>query len=322
MKTKKIFIFFLLVPLLLLGQWEDILSQISPNPSLPYQVEKIGGGLTNQNWVLSQGNNRYFVRIGTPSAVLLGAGIEQEHKNMTLVESQGMSPRVFLFDREKNILVTEFIESESPSIDLRNPQTLEKTLSKIRQLHQSDIVFPRQCNPFQVVREYLRILEEHNAHLPSAFEKEVLPAIAALENLLPQSISLSPCHLDLHHLNLLEKGNTIWLIDWEYAGMSDPLYDLAALCSIEYFSEEESEHLLELYLQHPPTQVEKDRLYCLNTLANAIFTLWCHVQAQLSDIPDVSFEELSLTWEKPSLEKVRNPRFKKLVTPLAKCYAL
>ena len=36
------------------------------------------------------------------------------------------------------------------------------------------------------------------------------------------------CHNDSYYLNVLDDGETLWVIDWEYAGMGDPMYDLAA----------------------------------------------------------------------------------------------
>jgi thiamine kinase len=72
-------------------------------------------------------------------------------------------------------------------------------------------------------------------------------AAAAFETLAFCGQRLVPCHNDLHHLNLLDDGSRLWIVDWEYGGVGDPLYDLASFASQHEFTAAERAALLDAY---------------------------------------------------------------------------
>ncbi|MCY0672179.1 phosphotransferase, partial [Klebsiella pneumoniae] len=63
---------------------------------------------------------------------------------------------------------------------------------------------------------------------------------------------LSACHNDLLPANLLDDGRDIRIIDWEYASMGDPYFDLAALCANARLDEDAANGMLTAYLGRDP----------------------------------------------------------------------
>ena len=88
-------------------------------------------------------------------------------------------------------------------------------------------------------------------------------------------------HIDLVKDNFLIKDDgTIRLIDWEYAGMADPIIDIAMFAIYSYYDHEKIMNLFEIYLKRKPTDEELLRLYCYISLSGFLWTLWtCYKQA-------------------------------------------
>src|SRR5690606_21605043 len=67
---------------------------------------------------------------------------------------------------------------------------------------------------------------------------------------LRQGASRCLCHNDVHGLNIVDSGS-LRLIDWEYAGIGEPMFDLASICVYHHFTRPERERLLEAYSTTP-----------------------------------------------------------------------
>ena len=69
----------------------------------------------------------------------------------------------------------------------------------------------------------------------------------------------------------------LWLLDWEYAGIGDPLFDLASVCCYHEYDERLREQLLQAY-RGSVVQSELQRLEQMCWLFNYIKTLWMQVR--------------------------------------------
>jgi len=99
--------------------------------------------------------------------------------------------------------------------------------------------------PFQVNRTYISRLRSDGSAHQSALP-EMLNRCAMLEAAVGQ-IDLVICHNDLLAANILDDGERLWLIDWEYGGYNSPLFDLAGLASNNALSEAQEHAMLEQY---------------------------------------------------------------------------
>lgn len=239
------------------------------------KIEPFGKGCTNQNYKLEVGDASYFVRLRSPVKEALEVSFAGEVELIQLATSLDLSPPIILADAEQGIIIFSFIEAKS--VDLRNKEKLKEALQLIKKLHGSTATLSYQATPEDIISQYLGILQKLNI--------ELTPYQQQLVDNRPRPVldKLVPCHLDLKGDNLLDDGKRLWLVDWEYGGMSDPLLDIAQLTPSEGFSQEES--LMALSYYDPNASVEmKQKLEQLRILSNIRIALWCLIMSHTSTL--------------------------------------
>ncbi|MFI4997125.1 MAG: choline/ethanolamine kinase family protein, partial [Hyphomicrobiales bacterium] len=197
----------------------------------PVTAEPLGGGLTNANFVVRRGGARFVVRIGEDIL---------EHQVMRFNEraaslaayAAGLSPKVV--HHEKGALVVSFIEGRTltPEI-MREEGMLPRVVELVRACHTRMIEHLRgpvlMFWPFHVLRDYAATLREGKSRWSSELPR--LSGIALRLEGLIGPVDLAFCHNDLLAGNLIDDGDRLWLIDWDYAGFNSPLFDHANFAS-------------------------------------------------------------------------------------------
>lgn len=220
----------------------------------PGEPEILGGGITNFNVKMPDGDRTYVVRIGDDIPV---HGILRWHELAVCraAHEAGITPGVHY--HEPGALVLDFIEAKTfGEEDVRDPKTLPRIIDLVRRCHQD--VQPHLRGPvltfwvFHVVRDYAATLREGG----SAHVKRLPDLLAMAERLEaavgPVEIVLG--HNDLLAANILDDGKKLWLIDWEYAGFNTPLFDLGGLATNNGLSEPQERQILEQYFEEPADQ--------------------------------------------------------------------
>ena len=92
----------------------------------------------------------------------------------------------------------------------------------------------------------------------------------------------TPCHNDVHHLNVIDDGGSLTLIDWEYGGLGNPCYDLAATIACHELDAAQRAALLAAY--HGPANLRQvdDALWAFDYVQ----WLWYRAAAQNSSAPE------------------------------------
>ena len=135
---------------------------------------------------------------------------------------------------------------------------------------------------FQVVRHYDRTLRELRSPHVSA-----LTSFARVAERLEQAvgpIDIVFGHNDMLAANLLDDGERLWLVDWEYAGFNSPLFDLGGLASNSEASREAAEHMMELYFERPIDHDLRRRMAAMTAASLLRETLWSMVSEETSAI--------------------------------------
>lgn len=248
-------------------------SLISREPQINVQV--VSGGATNQNFRVQIDDRVMFLRIGKSANV--------EYKNASKAYSIGLTPKIFYHNPSLNILITSYIHHDKRKGDF-------SIIEKIRELHQSNIQFDQVFCPFEEIRE-------NRQYCSSDFYEKVLE----LERKLVKLRQDCPCHLDLHMGNFLFDNEQIWVIDWETAGMSDPIFDLATFASTEGLSDEEMKQILSQYFQRAVTDDEIAYFSDLRFLADVRWAIWSRKQAESSQL-DWNYEGDYLRYSEQALK--------------------
>ncbi len=266
-------------------------------------LEMLGGGITNRNYKVSVDGESFVLRIGGKDTELLGIDRHAEHEASCVAAELGIGPDVVRFLEPEGYLVTRFVEGAPvPPEELRRPERLRELAHTLRRVHDGPAIRSR-FDSFRVVEQYCATAVAHGVAIPSAFAeaKDVADAIERARG--PQP--LSTCHNDLLNANLIRAGETLVIVDWEYAGMGDALFDLANLAANHELGEDEERELLAAY-RDEPRPGDPDALRLLRYMSDFREAMWGIVQQGISELDfdfagyaDEHFERLEQTAAEP-----------------------
>ncbi|MBI4607293.1 MAG: phosphotransferase family protein [Planctomycetes bacterium] len=209
-------------------------------------VTPLSGGITNRNWRVDAPGGPFVLRIGGEGTELLGIDRRNEHAASAIAASLGVGAEVVAFFEDEKALVTRFVEGSAlgPE-DVRRPEVLARIARAVRRCHDGP-PFPGSFSPFETVRAYRARAVEHGVSFPPEAAR-ALDLLARIERALGPPERLVPCHNDLLAANFIDDGRAVRILDWEYAGMGDPSFDLGNLAVNNGLPPEDRERLLELY---------------------------------------------------------------------------
>ena len=186
-------------------------------------------GITNENYRVAVNGERFVLRISRQNAVLLGVDRKAEQVALEAVFRVGIGPEVVHFIGPEGHLVTRYIEGRhwSPA-EYRTPENLRRIVETVKRLHALPAV-KATFSPFRLVETYANRAKAFQLPLPDDFDTlmKKMRAIEANWRQDPHPV-IGFCHNDLICRNFLDDG-TVRILDWEWAGMGDIYFDLAAL---------------------------------------------------------------------------------------------
>ena len=248
---------------------EKIASLLSGDEEIQ-SVEQLGG-MTNQNYLVQTSSNRYIVKFfGKGTEKLIDR--QNEKFNIELLKDLKLDVENYLFDIEAGIKVNQYIENA----DTLNSTTIKTKFEKIapilQTIHASGKELKGEFAPFEEIKKYESLIQGEISY-PNY--DEVRKNVFALENELATiGVDRKSCHIDLVPENFIEAPDGhLYLIDWEYSSMNDPMWDLAALFLESEFTPDEEDSFLSYYeSEQTPVSREKIRIYKI--LQDIIWSLW------------------------------------------------
>ena len=246
------------------------------------ELEELPGGITNRNYkVVSAAGNR-MARVCEDHRVL-GIDRRNEVACQGAAAALGIAPEIVY--HEEGILVSEFIEAQTlADSDVREAAALRRLAQVLRHLHGSRDSLSGEmlyfC-PFQTIRTYVGNARELGARLPETIDSVLEDMIWLSEEISPFRPAL--CHNDVLAANILDDGDRLWLVDWEYGGMGNPLFDLAGVCGNCGLEREEEVLLLSAYFGREDAAVARE-VRILKAVSLLRETLWAVIQTIASDI--------------------------------------
>jgi thiamine kinase-like enzyme len=187
-------------------------------------IEPLAHGITNSNYRIDLGDEQVVLRVPGKDTRLLGIDRQVEVIAGRLAASIGVAPELLAVDEPTGCLVTRFIEARPiPPAELAAEPMLGELVATLRRVHAAGTV-PLVFDPFAVIHRYRDEAAGHRVQAPFDLEGalEVVDRIAAARPFRPTVFG----HNDLLNANFLYDG-AIRIVDWEYAGMTDPFFDLA-----------------------------------------------------------------------------------------------
>ncbi|RGP35758.1 phosphotransferase family protein [Pseudotabrizicola alkalilacus] len=193
----------------------------------------------------------------------------------------GVSPAVLYNDPASGLMVTRYVADTvtmTPNAFRARPGAPARAALALRQLHQSGQVFATRFELFAMIDDYLRLLSGKDVALPDGYHAVVREAEAVRAALARTPVPLAPCHCDPLCENFLDTGSRMWIVDWEYAGMNDPMWDLGDLSVEAGFDEGQDEALLAAYFNGPAPPQDQARMVIYKAMCDLLWTLWGLIQ--------------------------------------------
>lgn len=236
-------------------------------------IRCVKAGMTNQSFLFQVHNKSYICRIPGPGTGLL-INRRQEAKALEAVAPLNISEKVVYFDSETGYKIAEYYEGARNS-DPQSGEDVSRCMELLRKLHGSGI---HVDHPFDI-RERISFYENlcvSHGEIPfedyDAVKKQMMELMDYLDRLnRPKKFS----HVDSVADNFLFlPDGELKLIDLEYAGMCDQLIDVAMCAIYSYYSDEQVDWLIRLYLQREPTEEEETVIYAYVALGGFLWSLW------------------------------------------------
>jgi thiamine kinase-like enzyme len=147
-----------------------------------------------------------------------------------------------------------------------------------RKLHTSGAVFPFRFELFAMIDDYLKVLSTKDVALPAGYHDVVREAGSVRSALAAHPASLVACHCDPLCENFLDTGERMWVVDWEYSGMNDPLWDLGDLSVEGKFDAAQDEEMMRAYFGGEARPAERGRIVIYKAMCDLLWTLWGLIQ--------------------------------------------
>jgi thiamine kinase-like enzyme len=251
------------------------------------EIERIGG-LTNRNYKITVGHEGYVLR-------LAGAGTgdyidrQAEERNARIAAAAGVNAEVLFFDAGDGRMLCRYVDGITMSAEsFRDLGRVERAARAFRRMHDCTEPFASRFDVFAKIDKYLALLRGQRARIPAGYDELQQTAEGARQALAERPAALAPCHNDPLAENFLDTGERMVIVDWEYAGMNDPMWDLGDLSVEAAFGPAQDAALLGAYFGGKPPAEAAGRVVLHKGLCDLVWTLWGLIQV-MNDNPVEDF---------------------------------
>jgi thiamine kinase-like enzyme len=272
-------------------------------------ISPLSGGLTNENYLVETGGQRYVMRLPGQSTELLSIDRANEVYNTKAAATTGIGPRVLEHVAGFDVMVLEFIPGPTMSAKmLQSQQMAARMAHSFHRLHAAPR-FLQDFNMFRLIETYLGIVDEHSVTIPDGY-RDWLPTLADIERALSVgALPQVPCHNDLLCENFIDDGSALRIVDYELSGNNDPCFDLGNTAQEAEFDQDLRAALCEAYFGRvDPRQLARMNLFAL--MSDVGWTLWGAIQAKISAV-DYDFRGYYAGRWQRALEVLRSDRLKR-----------
>lgn len=239
------------------------------------------GGMTNRNFKISADGEQWVLRIpgyGTEGMIRR----DNEKANTLLSNKMGVSPETRYINPETGIKVTRYIDGAEAltGATLQRFDNLRQVADILSTLHKSTVRLSGEFNIACELKLYEELMNRAGANMYEGYGEMRDKILALTDRLNVLGIRLRPCHNDLVPENFIKSSSSkIYLTDWEYSGMNDPHWDIAALFLECNFSEDAEEQFLNFYFkgQEIPEHTQ-EKLLIYKVLVDTLWSVWTVVK--------------------------------------------
>jgi thiamine kinase-like enzyme len=257
---------------------QQLEAELGPAEGEPRPLD---GGITNCNYRLVMGGTEYVIRQPGKDTALLGIDRLDERLASEQAADLGIGPRVAA--HLDDCLVTHFIACSSLSMQ-ELADDIEQIAVALRSFHDSTLRLSGRFRISELLLAYAHLVRERGDSPPADYEL-ALDVSVRIERALPWP-QQRPCHNDLLAANLIraDGDGRIMIVDWEYAAMGDPRFDLGNVAVNNDFDDDTEDRMLRAYDGEPPSDARRAALKAMRVLSDAREAAWGVVQGSVSEL--------------------------------------
>jgi thiamine kinase-like enzyme len=299
---------------------DDVVAALQKVPEIAGReltLTTLSGGITNRNFRVDAvgTDERWVIRLAGNDTHLLGISREVEHAATVAAAGVGVGPEVTAFIRPEGYLVTRFIVGSAVSdAAVHRPDTLRRVVDSLRRIHDGPAI-PGLFVPLRIADAYRALAMARGVPIPPEYDQAAEIGRRIEGALLADPIELRPCHNDLLNANFIDDGVRIRIIDWEYAGMGDPFFDLGNFSINHDLTPDEDEILLGAY--DGVVRVDRlARLTLMRVVSDFREAMWGVLQQGVSTL-DIDFVAYATASFDRLLANAATPRFERALRDVA-----
>jgi thiamine kinase-like enzyme len=245
-------------------------------------VRPLKGGLTNRNYCINRGSDRFVLRIMGENSELLGIDRRAEYACAQAAQTAGIGPEVVAFFPDHGATVTRFVPGRVLDFEaVQTPAILRRAVASMRRYHECSNGAGK-FSAFETVRRYYA--EARKRKVP--FPRNVVLALETLARIeeeagVPEYVC--PCHNDLIPGNLVDDRRRVWILDWEYGGAGDLFFDLGNLAANNLFNRGQETTLLQYYFGKARS-ADLRRLRLMRLASDMREAMWGFLQTEVSKL--------------------------------------
>lgn len=245
------------------------------------RIEKLPGGLTNENFKVTIGGNHYALRVaGKGTAAMINRPAEDN--NAHLMATAGINPELFYYDPVTGDKIDKYIDGKTlhvPDFATSEADNYIKMIARtLDEVHNSSKEFKGKFDFIEEFYSYVRLIEKNSIKVYDGHDA-VMAKMAEIQAILEKNPRRqTPTHNDPLPENWIVKDDRIYLIDWEYGGIGDPIMDVAAFSLEVGLTREQEQLLLREYFGREATPAEYAMILVDKFINDALWYLWAPIQ--------------------------------------------
>ena len=258
-------------------------------------AEPLLGGLVNRNFKVDCPKGIFVVRLaGTLSADIVSR--REEAVNAKIASDAGVGAELLYYDEITGNMAVRFLPGETMSGEVfqTDDDRLGRAAQAIHRLHDNGHPFAECGEVFAKIADYRDVMRAKSIPEPDGFADAMAEAEAARVALASQDLPLRPCHIDTLAENFIDVDGRMYIIDYEFAGNTDPFWDLGEFAIETGIDDDRLVQFLAAYLEREPTEAEFGRAVVYKALNDLYWPLPALLIAD-GDDPATDFYEYART---------------------------
>lgn len=257
--------------------FDNICSVLACEPKDIGKIIPIKTGLTNLSFKFTcKGQSYVYRHPGAGTEAYIDRSAEAEA--MKVAKELGLDDTFIYIDKTKGWKISHFVE-DAENLDYHNEAHVATAMKMLRRLHTSGAQVSGRFDVWEKIADFTEKLRGSDISNFTGMDEVRNTMLSLHDHLKADDQPPCLCHCDSYAPNfLLDKQGKMFLIDWEYAGMSDPGCDIGTFVACSDYSVEEAERVIELYLDRKPTPDERRHYLSYIALAAYFWFLWALYQ--------------------------------------------